>query len=74
MKKIKILALLAIVVFLVQDMGDMFQGFADGWEAAGDRTEFKSSMSLAVRPTATLVPDTCKMRQPAERLLSGLPR
>ncbi len=58
MKKIKILALLAIVVFLVQDMGDMFQGFADGWEAAGDRTEFKSSMSLAVRPTATLVPDS----------------
>lgn len=58
MKKIKILALLVIVAFVVQDVVDGFQGFHDGYRAAGDSTEFNSHFDLSVRPTDTLVPDT----------------
>ena len=60
MKKIKILALLAVLVFIVQDLSDMTRGFSDGWREAKDSTEFfsRNHFSVRVRPMATLVPDT----------------
>ena len=60
MKKIKILALLAVVMFIVQDLTDMTRGFSDGWRDAKEETAFGGipSVSLAVRPTEALVPDT----------------
>ena len=60
MKKIKILALLVIVAFVVQDLMDGFRGFTDGYQAAGDSTEHKMHFDLAVRPTDTFVPDTLR--------------
>ena len=50
MKKIKILALLAIVAFVVQDVVDGFRGATDGWQAAGDKTEHSIHIDLPVRP------------------------
>lgn len=58
MKKIKILALLAIVAFVVQDVVDGFRGATDGWQAAGDKTGHSIHIDLPVRPTDTFVPDT----------------
>lgn len=60
MKKIKILALLAVIVFIVQDLTDMTRGFSDGWRDAKEGTEFGGmpSTSFVVRPTEALVPDT----------------
>ena len=58
MRKIKLLALLVIVAFVVQDLVDMFSGFTDGMQAAGDSTEYNAHFDLAVRPTDTLVPDS----------------
>ena len=58
MKKIKILALLAVVAFVMQDMSGIFRGFHDGWKEAGEQTEFVSNMHLSVRPTAMLTPDS----------------
>ena len=58
MRKIKLLALLVIVAFVVQDLVDMFSGATDGWRAAGDSTEYNAHFDLAVRPTDTLVPDS----------------
>ena len=60
MKKIKILALLAVVMFIVQDLTDMTRGFSDGWRDAKEGTEFGGmpSTSFVVRPTVALVPDT----------------
>lgn len=58
MKKIKILALLVIVAFVVQDLVDGFRGATDGWQAAGDSTEHSVHFDLSVRPVDTFVPDT----------------
>ena len=58
MRKIKLLALLVIVAFVVQDLVGMFSGFTDGLHAAGDSTEYNAHFDLAVRPTDALVPDT----------------
>ena len=58
MRKIKLLALLVIVAFVVQDLVSMFSGATDGWRAAGDSTEYNAHFDLAVRPTPALVPDT----------------
>ena len=58
MRKIKLLALLVIVAFVVQDLVGMFSGFTDGLHAAGDSTEYDAHFDLAVRPTDALVPDT----------------
>ena len=58
MRKIKLLALLVIVAFVVQDLVGMFSGFTDGLHAAGDSTEYNAHFDLAVRPTDELVPDT----------------
>lgn len=58
MKRIKILAVLAIVFFIVQDVMDGFRGFRKGFDAAGDETEFVSSMDVEVRPTTACVSDT----------------
>lgn len=58
MRKIKLLALLVIVAFMVQDLVGMFSGFTDGLHAAGDSTEYNAHFDLAVRPTDALVPDT----------------
>lgn len=62
MKKIKLLALLAIVAFLVQDVGDAVHSFAyDSPEPS--QTELRpgnydSHLQLAVRPTDACVPGT----------------
>ena len=58
MRKIKLLALLVIVAFVVQDLVGMFSGFTDGLHAAGDSTEYNAHFDLAVRPTDALVPDS----------------
>lgn len=58
MRKIKLLALLVIVAFVVQDLVGMFSGFTDGLHAAGDSTEYNAHFDLAVRPADTLVPDS----------------
>lgn len=58
MRKIKLLALLVIVAFVVQDLVSMFSGATDGWRAAGDSTEYNAHFDLAVRPTDTLMPDS----------------
>lgn len=58
MRKIKLLALLVIVAFVVQDLVGMFSGFTDGLHAAGDSMEYNAHFDLAVRPTDALVPDT----------------
>lgn len=73
MKKIKILALLAVLVFIVQDLTDMCRGFSDGWKDAKDSTEFlsKHHHSVHVRPTATLVPDTLINKAFKERVDDG---
>ena len=60
MKKIKILALLVIVAFVVQDLVDGFRGATDGWQAAGDSTEHSTHFDLSVRPDDTFVPDTLR--------------
>lgn len=64
MKKIKILALLAVVMFIVQDLTDMRRGFSDGWRDAKEETAFggRPSVTLEVRPTEALVPDTLQGR------------
>ena len=64
MKKIKILALLAVVMFIVQDLTDMTRGFSDGWRDAKEGTEFGGMPStlFVVRPTEALVPDTLQGR------------
>ena len=58
MKKIKLLALLVIVAFVVQDLVDMTRGFTDGMQAAGISTEYSAHFDLAVQPTPALVPDS----------------
>lgn len=60
MRKIKLLALLVIVAFVVQDLVDGFRGATDGWQAAGDSTEHSMHFDLAVRPADTFVPDTLR--------------
>ena len=60
MKKIKILALLVIVAFVVQELMDGFRGFTDGYREAGDSTEYNAHFNIAVRPTDTFVPDTLR--------------
>ena len=64
MKKIKILALLAVLMFIVQDLTDMTRGFSDGWRDAKEGTEFGGMPStlFVVRPTEALVPDTLQGR------------
>lgn len=62
MKKIKILALLVIAAFVVQDLVDAFHGATEGWQAAGDTTEHNMHFDLSVRPTDTFVPDTLQSR------------
>ena len=64
MKKIKILALLAVLVFIVQDLSDMTRGFSDGWRDAKEETAFggRPSTTLEVHPTEALVPDTLQGR------------
>lgn len=58
MRKIKLLALLVIVAFVVQDLMDMTRGFTDGMQAEGDSMEYNAHFDLAVRPTDALMPDT----------------
>lgn len=51
MNKIRVCAFLALVVFIGSVVTDMFSGFMDGWNEAGDQKDFHAlpSVSLLVR-------------------------
>ena len=40
MNKIRVCAFLALVVFIGSVVTDMFSGFMDGWNEAGDQKDF----------------------------------
>ena len=60
MNKIRVCAFLALVVFIGSVVTDMFSGFMDGWNEAGDQKDFHAlpSVSLLVRADDTLPADT----------------
>lgn len=60
MNKIRVWAFLALVVFIGSVVTDMFGGFMDGWNEAGDETDLRilPSISLLVRADDTLPADT----------------
>ena len=55
MNKIRVCAFLALVVFIGSVVTDMFSGFMDGWNEAGDQKDFHvlPSVSLLVRADDT---------------------
>ena len=55
MNKIRVCAFLALVVFIGSVVTDMFSGFMDGWNEAGDQKDFHAlpSVSLLVRADDT---------------------
>lgn len=60
MNKIRIWALLALLVFVGSVVTDMFNGFMEGWSEAGDQKSFHSlsPVSLSVKADGTLPADT----------------
>ncbi len=59
MNKIRVCAFLALVAFIGSVVTDMFSGFMDGWNQAGDQKDFAlPSVSLLVRADDTLPADT----------------
>ena len=60
MNNIRVCAFLALVVFIGSVVTDMFSGFMDGWNEAGDQKDFHAlpSVSLLVRADDTLPADT----------------
>ena len=55
MKRIRILAVLVIIVFLFVELGDAGRGFMDGWNEGGEQREFSSfpiSLSLQAHEAA----------------------
>ena len=57
MKKIRILAVLVIIVFIGDMVSDGTSAFMDGWNEARDSTEYRfSDVDTSVKPDKTLVP------------------
>ena len=60
MNKIRVCAFLALVVFIGSVVTDMFSGFMDGWNEAGDQKDFHAlpyCVTFAVRADDTLPAD-----------------
>ena len=62
MKAIKILAVLALVMFVIAEMGDGIRGFKDGWNEADEQGALKmhTPFTLNLEAENTLVLDTLK--------------
>lgn len=62
MKAIKILAVLALVMFVVAEVGDGFRGFMDGWNSADEQAALKmhTPFTLNLEAENALVLDTLK--------------
>ena len=78
MKKIKILALIAIVVFVVQNVGEAVQNLVYGepepTQSKLYTDSYDSHLKLAVRPTDTCVPGNgAQHRHRHRRAPSGPP-
>ena len=59
MKKIRILAVLVIIVFIGDMVSDGTSAFMDGWNEARDSTEYRfSDVDISVKPDKTLVVDS----------------
>lgn len=59
MRKIRILAVLLIIVFLFTSLRSGIRGFIDGWDEAGDSRSFKyPTVSVSVKADQSLVPDS----------------
>ena len=58
MKRIKLLSLLVIIACIVTSTHDVIDGFVEGYNEAGDQTEFASTVHLKVKPTDACVPDS----------------
>lgn len=59
MKKIRILAVLVIIVFIGDMVSDGTSAFMDGWNEAGDSTEYRfSDVDISVKPDKTLAVDS----------------
>lgn len=59
MKRIRILAVLVVLVFLFAELGDAMRGFMDGWNEAGDSTSFANySVSLSLKADDGVKPDS----------------
>ena len=48
MNKIRVCAFLALVVFIGSVVTDMFSGFMDGWNEAGDQKDFHALPSVSL--------------------------